>query len=526
MQLRSPVKVIEPNNHLSAHAVWPEADDVAEPAGFVEHPQETPRASRRLRWALVLTDISAVSLAWTAASFLRRSSGGRGFITTERIVFLPFVVLITCVCIAGNKLYRARVCAVHAVETATLLRASLLAGLINTVVADKFEYYRLTTLRVVIGQLLAFLFVTTGRAVYRGALSRARRAGRFTRPVVLVGVGDEGRAIYKLLRDEPELGYDVRGVVGNPKEAEEWPYADVSYLGDAMDAVAAVRHVGAVGVIIGASSVPFRQLNDLVRTLLDEGVHVQISGGLVGIASNRLRSNPLGREAAFYLEQVSLSGWQAWVKRALDIIIASIVLIPALPVMAVCALYVRRDGGPIFFRQQRIGRDNQPFAMMKLRTMCVDAEAKLAELMAKNERTGPLFKMADDPRFTRIGKFMDATSLNELPQLFNVLKGDMSLVGPRPALAREVAMFGERLLMRHRVRPGITGLWQVESRDEASFEAYERYDVFYVENWSVRLDLAVLIQTAGSVLRRATALFRRTDPTTDSGANAESRQAA
>jgi lipopolysaccharide/colanic/teichoic acid biosynthesis glycosyltransferase len=180
-------------------------------------------------------------------------------------------------------------------------------------------------------------------------------------------------------------------------------------------------------------------------------------------------------------------------------------LVFAAPIIAAFAIAVKRtDGGPALFRQQRVGRDGKSFTMLKLRTMVVDAEARLAELRKLNERTGPLFKMENDPRFTRVGKLMDATSINELPQLWNVLRGDMSLVGPRPALAREVATFNDRLLQRHRVKPGITGLWQVESRDDPSFADYERCDLFYVENWSIRLDIMIMLQTFVEVAKRAT----------------------
>jgi exopolysaccharide biosynthesis polyprenyl glycosylphosphotransferase len=328
--------------------------------------------------------------------------------------------------------------------------------------------------------------------------------GRFTRSVMLVGTGDEAYELHKMLADEPELGYRVVGVVGRAHEVAERHFS-VPYLGAATDAAMIAREQGVLGVIVGASSLSFRELNHVVRSLLDAGIHVQVSGGLLGVDSSRLRANPIGREAAFYLEQVQLSGWQSRVKRALDLVLASFGLVLAAPVIAAFAVWVKKtDGGPAFFKQQRVGRDGKPFTMLKLRTMVVDAEAKLAELRKLNERSGPLFKMENDPRFTRVGKLMDATSINELPQLWNVLKGDMSLVGPRPALAREVATFNDRLLQRHRVKPGITGLWQVESRDDPSFADYERCDLFYVENWSIRLDIMIMLQTFVEVAKRAT----------------------
>jgi lipopolysaccharide/colanic/teichoic acid biosynthesis glycosyltransferase len=156
----------------------------------------------------------------------------------------------------------------------------------------------------------------------------------------------------------------------------------------------------------------------------------------------------------------------------------------------------------VFFKQVRIGRHGRPFIVYKFRTMVVDAEARLKELEQENARSGPLFKMTRDPRITRVGKFLRDSSLDELPQLFNVLRGEMSLVGPRPALPSEVAQFDPELRDRLKVKSGLTGLWQVEARDNPSFDAYRRLDLYYVENWSVSLDLIILLATVEQVVAR------------------------
>jgi lipopolysaccharide/colanic/teichoic acid biosynthesis glycosyltransferase len=173
-------------------------------------------------------------------------------------------------------------------------------------------------------------------------------------------------------------------------------------------------------------------------------------------------------------------------------------------VLALAAVVIKlQDRGPIFFTQERVGQQGRPFKLWKLRTMVVDAEERLHEVAADNVRQGPLLKVQRDPRVTRIGHFLRSTSIDELPQLWNVLRGDMSTVGPRPALPHEVAAFDDELLERHNVRPGITGLWQVEARDNPSFASYRRLDLFYVKNWSISLDLVILILTAQSVVSRA-----------------------
>jgi lipopolysaccharide/colanic/teichoic acid biosynthesis glycosyltransferase len=166
----------------------------------------------------------------------------------------------------------------------------------------------------------------------------------------------------------------------------------------------------------------------------------------------------------------------------------------------------------VFFRQVRIARHGEPFTLLKLRTMEVDAEARLAELRHRNERHGPLFKVSGDPRITPIGAFLRSAAIDELPQLFNVLTGQMSIVGPRPALPAETAKFDDELQRRHLVRPGVTGLWQVEANHKASFEEYRRLDLFYVDNWSVAMDLAIVIDTVRVIGRRALWALRRPAP--------------
>ena len=473
---------------------------------LITETKEAPRGgSRRLRWALIASDVLSIATAWALVAAVDTNGAQSGLFSMSRLGYTPIIVSLTVAMLVTGKLYRARMCSVRAVETAGILRACAYSGIAGWFVAERLGADALHIRTVLASQAIAFFLIVVGRMGYRAMLRRARRVGRFTRTVVLIGTGDEAYELQKMLADEPELGYRVVGVIGRANEVLERPFT-VPYLGSTTDAVSILEHHRVTGVVIGASSLSFQELNKVVRNLLDAGVHVQVSGGLLGVDSSRLRANPIGREAAFYLEGVQLSGWQSRVKRLLDLVIGTFALLVSTPIILAFALWIKRtDNGPAFFKQQRIGRDGKPFTMWKLRTMVVDAESRLASLINDNERTGPLFKMENDPRFTRVGRIMDSASINELPQLLNVLRGEMSLVGPRPALEREVAKFNDRLLQRHRVKPGMTGLWQVESRDDPSFADYERCDLFYVENWSVRLDLMILAQTFAEVAKRATA---------------------
>jgi len=178
-------------------------------------------------------------------------------------------------------------------------------------------------------------------------------------------------------------------------------------------------------------------------------------------------------------------------------------LIVLSPIIAAVALVIKAcDRGPVFFKQTRVGRGGLTFQVLKFRSMTVDAESQLDALRADNERDGPLFKMVSDPRVTRVGRFLRESSIDELPQLINVVRGEMSLVGPRPALPSEVKTFSPALRLRENVPPGITGLWQVEARDNPSFEAYRRLDLFYVENWSITLDLMIILGTVEQIAVR------------------------
>jgi len=407
--------------------------------------------------------------------------------------------VITLAVFRSKELYLSRVCAVRSVEVGRLLYACAASGvgllLTEAVVSDRAHVRE-----AVLGAAGTFVVDSLLRGIFSRSVNSARGRGHFSRPVVVVGSGSDGTDLVDLLASHPELGYRVAGVVSPadlPLSGRDDPWLG----GHTLELVQAA---GANGVIIATSSIPSGTLNRLVRTLTAANVHVQLSVGLVGIDSRRLRSVPLAHEPFLYVERPVLSAWQILLKRALDVVIGSFALLVTAPVFALIALAIRlQDGAPVFYSSERIGEDGKPFTMHKFRTMTTDADKRLAELASSNDRTGPLFKAAADPRVTRIGRFLRAASLDELPQLWNVLRGSMSLVGPRPALAREVAEFDLELsTSRHSVRPGITGLWQMEARDNPSFSAYRRLDIFYVENWSMWLDLAILGGTAQAVAVR------------------------
>jgi exopolysaccharide biosynthesis polyprenyl glycosylphosphotransferase len=467
-------------------------------------PQRRALVLRRL---LVVCDVVGVAVAWALALSLpgRNPSPFAG----RPLALAVAVLIMTCgglAAIASQRLYLARVCGVRAVELERLARAAAVSGLFAYGAAHAFNL-TVTGLRATLGAGVMFVLLALLRSGYEAWLKSSRAQGKYSRPIVVVGGNEEGFELYRLLHTHPELGFRINGIVGSAEECRKWG-TDVPWLGEVGDVARVVRSTGANGVVVAASAVPPEQLNRMTRELLAAGVHVHLSSGLKGIAQRRLRSLPLAYEPLFYLEPIALTSWQLRVKRVIDVVLASTAMVLASPVLLASAIAIKlQDRGPVFFKQERVGKNGKTFECIKLRTMVPNAERLLIDITTANERSGgPLFKLASDPRRTRVGRFLEATSLDELPQLINVLKGEMSLVGPRPALPREVAEFDDELQARHTVPPGITGLWQVEARDNPSFLAYRRLDLFYVENWSVALDVAILVSTGKAILVR---LLRR-----------------
>ncbi|QSB24081.1 sugar transferase [Curtobacterium sp. 24E2] len=338
----------------------------------------------------------------------------------------------------------------------------------------------------------------------RTALARRRLGGEGLQDVLLVGDLEDVRCVGRRIASTPAAGYRVRAVITDCAAR-----GSVVDLGDAsapvLDGVDAVldraRSEGVSAVVVaGAVSGGHERLRRLGWQLEEHGVELVVSSPLADIAAGRVHERPVDGLPLMHVETPDYRRRVG--KRALDVVGAGIGLLLLAPVFAAIALVIRADDrGPVFFRQTRVGRGGREFSILKFRTMCVDAGARMAALAQTNEGAGPLFKMKDDPRVTRVGSFLRKTSLDELPQLWNVLTGSMSLVGPRPALPREVALYEDFADRRLLVTPGITGLWQVSGRSDLDWAEGVRLDLHYVENWSFVHDVVILARTVPSVLR-------------------------
>src|SRR5699024_1232553 len=256
-------------------------------------------------------------------------------------------------------------------------------------------------------------------------------------------------------------------------------------------------------VAVTGGGLSTRLMRGLSWGLADHSISLILARALTDIAGPRIHSHPVADLPLIHVSTPRLDGFSAALKRAFDILGAALGLIVISPLMVATAIAIKLDdGGPVFFRQTRAGRDSRPFTMLKFRSMVADAEARLAELESQDDGNGVLFKMKTDPRITRVGRVIRAYSIDELPQLVNVLLGAMSMVGPRPPLMSEVERYGSDVMRRLTVKPGITGLWQVGGRSDLDWEESVRLDLYYVENWSIVQDLIIIFRTVRVVLTR------------------------
>ncbi len=277
----------------------------------------------------------------------------------------------------------------------------------------------------------------------------------------------------------------------------------IPVLGSIGEVNSALLAVQADTVAVAASPVATAEaLRGLSYQLDGTGVDLLVAPALTNVTGTRVSIRPMAGLPLLHLEEPELAGVRKLVKTGFDVLVALVLLILLLPVLLTIGLAVRLSSrGPALFRQERVGRAGAPFTVLKFRSMYDDAEARLAELRHLNDHDGVLFKLRNDPRVTPVGRVLRKYSLDELPQLVNVLRGQMSLVGPRPPLPSEVARYDGHAHRRLLVKPGITGLWQVSGRSDLSWEETVRLDLQYVENWSLGLDISVLAKTAIAVLR-------------------------
>lgn len=448
-----------------------------------------------------LVDGACVLAAGLFAFQLRFHDHGHGPIAYLRLSLMLPLAYVICVALAGG--YDTRFIGVGSDE----FRKIVNAGVFLTAAVAVFAYATRTDVArgyVIIALPLATLFDLLARYGLRKRLHRQRSRGRCMRKVVVVGHAPVVTGLVAELDRETYHGLSIVAAClarpPGPAFAEMAGIPAVVGL-DRVTELVQRFHADTVAVLAcpEMSGVPLRELAwELEKTDTD----LCVAPALLDVAGPRTTIRPVAGLPLLHMDHPEFTGARQLIKTAFDRILAATALLILSPLFLVLAIIIRSsDGGPAFFRQVRVGRDGRSFTLYKFRTMVPGAESLRKQLVALNESDAVLFKIRNDPRITRLGARLRRWSVDELPQLINVLRGDMSLVGPRPALEEEAALYRDHVRRRLMVRPGLTGLWQVNGRASLSWEESVRLDLRYVENWSFVLDLQILWKTLSAVLR-------------------------
>jgi exopolysaccharide biosynthesis polyprenyl glycosylphosphotransferase len=470
--------------------------------------QRTRRAStwhRPYALLLLLLDYLAIVLAdYTAISSFEQANAG--FQKNHALFMLIAYVLLPLgwiVVLWGQGAYDRRYLGVGTDEFKRIVRGSwtVVAVVGFTAFATKVDVSRLSVSFALIGGLA---YVVIFRYVLRRGLYVARvKIGLATHRMLLVGTLQEALEVYTTIARNPSAGLVPVGIHLSEGYAPNPTLATPVPVHAGRDVLSLVRELNADTIAVcGSASAEPGELRRLAWQLEGTGIDLAVAPQLTDIAGPRVHIRPIEGMPLLYVEEPTLSGLAWLVKNVMDRVVALVALLIMLPFFPIIALAIKlSDPGPVFFRQPRVGREGKTFRVWKFRTMYTDAEERLASLVDQNEADGMLFKIKNDPRAFRFGRFLRAFSIDEVPQVINVLVGEMSLVGPRPLPAEDGDFLGD-VRRRLLVRPGITGLWQVSGRSDLSWDDAVRLDLYYVDNWSLVLDLHTMWRTIGVVFFR------------------------
>jgi len=423
---------------------------------------------------------------------------------TDLVTYLPFGLALVFLLFCSFQFSRVYVYRrdrlwleeVYAIASATTIGVVVL--IILNLAFGQLSYSRLIFLYTAV---LVTLLLGISRAVIYTVRGYLRNQGIGLERVVLVGAGDVGLMVMRTIAARPSLGYELVGFLDDDPDINRTDIGRFQALGPLTNFFDILQNNEIDTAIICLPWRSHRIVARLLHLCEENGVTAQIVPDFFQLTKNQMQVERLNGIPLITTRAVSIAGWNLFVKRALDVTVATVILVLGLPLGALIALCVRFNSpGPIIYSQTRVGRNGRPFQIYKFRSMIADAEAQRDEMADLNEASGPLFKMRDDPRRTAVGRILRRLSLDELPNVINVLRGEMSLVGPRPNVPEEVSQYKDWHRKRLSVSPGMTGLWQVSGRSDLTFDEMVLLDIYYAENWSMTLDLGILLRTIPKVL--------------------------
>ena len=464
---------------------------------------------RLLSWLTMLTDIPLINLAFALAYLLRyelqwfRAVEEGYYISYE--AYLPIALGLTVISLvvfrlegAYDKQKRNRGWLDDIYTVLNGATTSIMVMVFITFFLQPLYYSRLIFFY---AALLIIVVLSLARLARSIVIDALRQRGVGVDRVVIVGAGEVGRTVIANLVAQPRLGYRVVGYVDDNPDKGNVDMGPIKGLGSIDRLPALISELDVDEVIITLPWMSHRKISSILAQCEREDVRARIVPDLFQMRLSRVDIEDLNGIPLLGMRDQTISGWNLVVKRSIDLVASLLGLVVLAPVLLVMAIAIMLDSpGPVLFRQARIGKNGREFSIYKFRSMEKDAEERLPELQNLNEAEGPLFKIREDPRRTRVGRWLRKTSLDELPQLYNVLSGEMSLVGPRPHLPEEILRYQPWHRKRLEVVPGLTGLPQVSGRSNLSFDETAFLDLYYIQNWSLSLDIMILLRTVPHVL--------------------------
>ena len=454
-------------------------------------------------WAVILSDLILINVAFYLSYLLRYR--WQLFRTVDPVNYVPYsaylgvqlgYTLALAVALKMDGAWNLRRGASWLDEIYTIVNGSTTGMAVVLVVIFGIRPLAFSRLLLLYVSVLTVLFLSLSRLAKRSIESHLRRRGVGVDRTLIIGAGEVGRAVMRTLVARPDLGYRVVGFAESDPHLGGDAIGRFRRLGGLDDLAAILTEHRVSEVIITLPSYHHQQIRSIIRACRRVGARPRIVPDFFQLSLNQVDLDNLGGIPLVGVRVTPLGRGPRLAKRIIDVAGALVCLLVFSPLLALTGLAIRLDSkGPILFKQERLGEKVKPFEVIKFRSMRLGAEGEKDALLALNEADGPIFKIKDDPRCTRVGRFIRRTSLDEFPQFFNVLRGEMSLVGPRPPLASEVAKYEPWQRKRLAVKPGITGLWQVSGRSNLTFDEMCLLDIYYIENWSLWMDLRIILRT-------------------------------
>jgi exopolysaccharide biosynthesis polyprenyl glycosylphosphotransferase len=380
-------------------------------------------------------------------------------------------------------------------------KAGFLATLITGTLIFIFKLTYVSRIFVVLFSGISVSLLTLEKVILIQSFKHARLGENSYKHLLVVGTGKRAEKFVKMVKGHPEWGIKIVGIIDDEPEKIGMDVSNIKVIGLLKD-IPNILHEKIVDEVVFV--IPRSWLSRVEESILScerEGIKVSVAVDLFNFKIGKLQATDLGGIPLMRLETTLGSPWQLFIKTASDTVVSLAALVLLAPVLILATIAIKLSSpGPIFFKQERNGMNGRKFTLLKFRSMLVGAEEMQDELLALNEMDGPVFKIKNDPRITKVGRFLRKTSLDELPQLINVLKGDMSLVGPRPPIPGEVTNYETWQRRRLSMRPGVTCFWQISGRNKISFEEWMKLDLEYIDNWSLCLDFKILLKTIPVVL--------------------------